>query len=152
MAGRPVTGGSTWNVDSCSVTATTAQMCSVVGRIESASNAAKMSIAQPSRLATFGGRRFAISARATSGSIGGGRTSGFVQAVIAARAASRQRRASSADLVGMVGLEEAPFHLREALLQVGLDAIDRVFGRQAAAMELNLDGDHQVVAELQRDQ
>src|SRR6185369_2827641 len=80
MAGRSGTAGSTWNVDSCSVTATTAQMFSVVGRIESASNAAKMSTAQASRLPAFAGRCFAISARATSGSTGGSRSEGLVHA------------------------------------------------------------------------
>ena len=129
MAGRPGTGGLTWKVDSCSVTATTAQMCSVVGRIESASNAAKMSIAQPSRFATFGGMRFAISARATSGSIGGSRNSGLVHADISAMPASTRERARAMRLVGMVRFEEAPLHLREALLQVGFDAIDRVLAR-----------------------
>src|SRR6185369_5513204 len=80
MAGRPGTAGSTWNVDSCSVTATTAQMFSVVGRIKSASNAAKMSTAHASQLLTFAGRCFAISARATSGSTGGSRSDGLVHA------------------------------------------------------------------------
>ena len=80
MAGRPGTGGLAWKVDSCSVTATTAQMFSGVGRIESASKAAKMSTAQALRLLTLAGRRFAISARATSGSTGGSRSCGFVHA------------------------------------------------------------------------
>src|SRR6185369_16263048 len=92
MAGRPGTAGSTWKVDSCSVTARTAQMFSFVGRIESASNAAKMSMAHASRLLTFAGRCFAISARATSGSMGGSRNDGLVHADTRAVPASTTAR------------------------------------------------------------
>src|SRR5688572_17627291 len=93
MAARPGTAGLASNVDSCSVTAMAAQMFSVVGWIESASKAAKMSMAQASRPLIFGGIRLAISARATSGSIGGGRSDGFVHADIEAMPASTNERA-----------------------------------------------------------
>src|SRR5262245_16560487 len=147
MAGRPATGGSTWNVDSCSVTATTAQMFSVVGRIDSASNAAKMSTAHASRLLTLAGSRFAISARATSGSIGGSRSCGFVHAD-SATTRIRNPRCNAVGSSRIVRLEEAPLHLRELLLELSLDAIDYVFLGGGALVELSFHCDHEVVAEL----
>jgi hypothetical protein len=73
IVGSPGTAGLTWNVDSCSVTAITAQMFDVFGGSLSASNAANISTAQPSALGIFAGISRAISARATSGSIAGSR-------------------------------------------------------------------------------
>src|SRR3954463_11093787 len=80
MAGSPGTTGSTWNPDSCWVTATTAQMLRAVGRTSSASKAANMSMAQSSRCATVAGMRSRISARARSGSTGGSRGGAELQA------------------------------------------------------------------------
>src|SRR5262245_60473938 len=151
MAGRPATGGSTWNVDSCSVTATTAQMFSVVGRIESASNAAKMSTAQASRLLILAGRRLAISARATSGSMGGSRSCGFVHAE-SVTTTSRRVRIDAERSSGIVRLEEAPPHLGELALEFLLDVVDHILFRSGTLIQLCLHRDHQVIAELKGDQ
>src|SRR5690242_371551 len=73
MAGNPGIAGSTWNPDSCWMTATTAQMLWVSGRTSSASKAANMSIAHASRFDVLAGMRSRICARARSGSIGASR-------------------------------------------------------------------------------
>ena len=93
MAGSPGTTGSTWNPDSCWITATTAQMLRAVGRTSSASKAANISIAQPSRFATVVGMRARISARARSGSIGGSRGGAELQPIrnMVPRASSARR-------------------------------------------------------------
>ncbi len=99
MAGRPGTTGSAWKFDSCSATASTPQMCSVVGAICSASKPAKMSVAQPCAFSTLAGISRTISARTASGSTGSGRGGGFAHPArtMAAMASAKEpgRRAST---------------------------------------------------------
>ncbi len=64
MAGNPGITGSTRNPDSCSVTATTAQMFSCVGSMPNTLKAAYMSAAQPARSDAVRGTDFSIIARA----------------------------------------------------------------------------------------
>ena len=72
IAASPGTTGSTWKPDSCSITATAAQIFSRVGSIDCRVNAAYMSSFHPARSCTERGRAVSIVARAWSGLTAGG--------------------------------------------------------------------------------
>ena len=94
----PLTVGLARKVDSCSVTAMTAQTLLVVASMPSATNAAWMSAAQPARSGTLAGTSLPMRARASMG-----RTCGCERAMLPAQPAWSAADTTSATDVRMLG-------------------------------------------------
>src|SRR5687767_5727690 len=118
----------------------TAQMLSVVGRIESDSRAAKMSTAHTSRLPILGGMRLAISARATSGSMGGSRSCGFVHADIKATPASTKTpRLLNARQLVVSGNPTIRREFIDGLRQFATQSVEQLLARHPGLLHEPLD-------------